>query len=130
MLKLAPVAAIWVIVRFSFPEFFKVSVSVWLPPTATLPKLKLVGFAVSVSTAPVVPESAIFTGLVEPSLTSATFPPVLPLDCGLKTMLKVVLCPAARVKGKLSPLVLKPVPVTLACEMIRLEPPVFISVSD
>ena len=45
-------------------------------------------------------------------------------------MLKVVLCPGPRVNGKFRPVVLKPVPVTAACVMVRLVPPVLLSVSD
>jgi hypothetical protein len=117
-------------VRFSPPEFFKVSGCVGLLPTCTLPKLKLVGFPVRSPTVTAVPESAIFTGLVAPSLVRARFPLTLPANVGLKTTLKVVLAPAASVKGKFRPVVEKPVPVTSASEMVILLALVFVSESD
>src|SRR2546426_1171062 len=43
-------------------------------------------------------------------------------------MLKVLDCPAGRVRGKLSPLMLKPAPVTLPCEMVKLTPPELVKV--
>lgn len=95
-----------------------------------MPKLKLVGFAVRLPAATAVAESVIFSGLLAPLLVSAKFPLTLPADCGLKTTLKVVLCPGAKVTGRVKPVVLKPVPVTLACVMVRLVPPVLLSVSD
>jgi hypothetical protein len=58
------------------------------------------------------------------------FPLALPAEVGVKTTPKVKLCPGIRVSGKVSPVTLNPVPVTLACVTVRLEPPVLVSVSD
>jgi hypothetical protein len=41
-----------------------------------------------------------------------------------------VLWPAVNVAGKANPLKLNPVPLTAAAEMVRLAPPVLVSVSD
>jgi hypothetical protein len=112
------------------PEFFKVSVCVWLVFTCTLPKVKLVGLAATLPAATAVAESAIFNGLFEPSLVTAKLPVALPVDCGLKTRLKLTLCPGAKVTGKFKPVVLKPVPVTAACEIVSVFPPVLLRVSD
>ena len=60
----------------------------------------------------------------------AIFPLELPEDCGSKAMLKDVLCPGVRVKGVVNPVTLKPSPVTVTCVMVRLVPPVLLSVSD
>ena len=58
------------------------------------------------------------------------FPLALPAEVGVKTAPKVKLCPGIRVNGKFSPVTLNPVPVTLACVTVRLEPPELVSVSD
>ena len=59
----------------------------------------------------------------------ATFPLTAPPAVGANCTLKVALCPAVRVRGKVSPLSVKPVPVAAAAEMVRLDPPEFVRVS-
>jgi hypothetical protein len=66
----------------------------------------------------------------EALLVNARFPATAPLDCGEKSRLKVVLCPAFKVTGKLRPVMLKPLPVTLACEIVTLDAPEFVRVSE
>src|SRR2546425_7478830 len=61
-------------------------------------------------------------------LTSETLPDALPVAVGANCTLKVLDCPAARVRGKVSPLMLKPAPVKLACAMVRLAPPELVRV--
>src|SRR5436853_6479587 len=56
-------------------------------------------------------------------MTSETLPEALPVAVGANCTLKVLDCPAARVSGNVSPLMLKPAPVTLPCEMVKLTPP-------
>jgi len=41
-------------------------------------------------------------------------PPMVLLDCGAKVVVRLTLCPGASVNGKLSPLMLNPVPDTVA----------------
>jgi hypothetical protein len=48
----------------------------------------------------------------------------------VKVVLKVKLCPAVKVIGRLNPLMPNPAPVTLTCVTVMLEPPEFVSVSD
>src|SRR2546427_7794470 len=48
----------------------------------------------------------------------------LPIYCTLK----VLDCPAARVSGNVSPLMLKPAPVKLPCAMVKLAPPELVKV--
>lgn len=98
-------------------------------PTCTLPKLKLVGLAVRLPAVTAVPESAMFTGLIEPSLVSAKFPLTVPADDGAKMTLKVTLCPGVKVTGALSPEMLKPSPVVVASEIVPVEPPILVTVS-
>jgi len=55
-----------------------------------------------------------------------TAPTALPPDNGAKVALKVTLSPAAKVIGRLRPLILNPVPLAAACEKVTLAPPVFV----
>src|SRR5207245_2891624 len=61
-------------------------------------------------------------------LTSETLPDALPVVVGANCTLKVLDCPAARVSGKVSPLMLKPAPVTLPCAMVKLALPELVKV--
>jgi hypothetical protein len=109
-----------------------VSVTVWLllPPAFTFPKFKLVGLAVSTIVAATPPPlSAIVVGELGVLLTRETLPVADPATVGAKLTLNVVLCPAANVNGGIRPLVLKPAPETLICEMLTLELPVLVSVA-
>src|SRR5437879_6409763 len=62
------------------------------------------------------------------SLTSEMLPDALPVAVGANCTLKVLDCAAARVSGKVSPLMLKPAPVTLPCAMVKLAPPELVKV--
>ena len=59
-----------------------------------------------------------------------TLPLAAPLVVGEKSTVKEVLWPAFNVKGKVSPLRLNPLPLAVAAEMVRLDPPELVSVSD
>ena len=72
-----------------------------------------------------VPESATTKGEFVAVLTTVTLPGRLPVEAGANVTLKEVDCPAARLTGSVIPLVLKPVPVALICEMETLEFPLF-----
>jgi hypothetical protein len=98
------VTAAAVTVRSVPPVFFNVSVWVEVLPTSTLPKLKLVGLVVKAPAATPVPEIAIFTELL--SEVRAILPLALPALAGAKTTLMVALCPAAKVKGGVNPVML------------------------
>jgi hypothetical protein len=73
------------------PELVSVSESVLLFPVCTFPKLKAVGFAVSVPGVTPVPESARFSVGLEASLVRARVPVALPADAGVNVTIKVVL---------------------------------------
>src|SRR5690349_5469224 len=60
----------------------------------------------------------------------ATFPLTAPADKGVNSTLKLALCPAARVTGALIPLTLNPDPVTFTREIVTLDPPVLVTVSE
>ena len=100
-----------------------------LLPTVTLPKLRLVGEAESWGVTPV-PETAREVGELAALLTTTCAPVKLPTDDGAKLMLKVVLCPPARVSGTTSPLVLKLVPLRLSPETTTVSVPEFLKVTD
>ncbi len=59
-----------------------------------------------------------------------TLPLAAPLAVGAKSTVNEVLWPAVSAKGKDKPLRLNPVPPAVAAEIVRLVPPVLVSVSD
>ena len=64
------------------------------------------------------------------ALETTVIPPLaLTADCGANTALKVTLAPGLSVRGTVSPVMLNPVPVAVACEMVTLDPPVLVSES-
>jgi hypothetical protein len=95
-----------VIVTVEPPEFVRVSERVWLLPTCTLPKLRLVALAVSKPGVTPVPEIGMprlgFDALLVMERLLLADPPVV----GVKVTLKVTLWPAAKVAGRLIPLML------------------------
>ena len=103
---------------------------VLLLPTCTLPKLKLVGLALRVPGAVAVPESETVKLGLEALLVMVRLPLGVPAVVGANTTLNDVLAPAARVRGSVKPLTLNPVPVAVACEIVTLEPPLLVTVSE
>lgn len=101
-----------------------------LPPATTLPKPRLAGLTPNWPAAVPVPEMGIVRFGFEPFDTTEIVPLALAADVAAKLALKVKLCPAVRVMGGFKPLMLKPVPEAVAWEIVRLEPPVFITVSE
>ena len=125
-LKPAPVALTLEIVTLAFPVFVRAMLSELVVPSFTFPKFKLVGLAPSSTlVATPVPPNAIVSGEVGALLTSVTDPETPPEVDGVKTVLNVAVFPGATVSGALNPEVLKPVPVTAACEIVRLALPPF-----
>ena len=87
-------------------------------------------FAVRVPCVTPVPESGMLKLESEPLEVKLTLPLAAPLAVGLKSTVKDVLWPAVNVTGRVSPLKLNPVPLAAAAEIVRLVPPVLLSVSD
>jgi hypothetical protein len=130
VLNPAPETLICETVTLEFPLFVSVTACMLLVPTNTFPKLKLVGLAVSWSVAATpVPLKAMAVGEFGALLTSDTLPVTLPVAAGAKATLKFAVCPTASVKGRVSPLVLKPAPVTVAWEIVRLALPELVRVT-
>ena len=112
------------------PELVMVSDKVLLLPTLTLPKLRLAGLGESIPAVTAVPETGTVSVALEASLVTVRLPVGLPADCGAKTTLNDLLAPAARVNGTVTPLTVKPVPVTATCETLTVVPPELVMVSD
>jgi hypothetical protein len=70
------------------------------------------------------------SGELGASETIARLPLAAPAAVGENFTVKVTLWLGVSVVGKVSPVIEKPVPVTLACEMVTLDPPVLVRVSD
>ncbi len=96
-------------------------------PTPTFPKLALGGITESCGCT-AVPLRAIVVGEFRALLTSETLPVMLPVLAGAKTTLKLVFCPGVRVRGRLSPPTLRPLPETLAWETVPLALPELVMV--
>jgi hypothetical protein len=78
--------------------------------TVTLPKLRLVGFDPTAPSAIPVPDNGTVRVGFEAFDVTVRLPLALPADCGVKTTVKVALCPAVSVTGVVIPLRLYPVP--------------------
>ena len=76
-----------------------------------------------------VPARAIWSCGLEAFEATEMVPPTDPLVVGAKTTPKVKLCPGVKVKGRGKLLMLKPV-LAVACVIVTLEPPEFVSDSD
>ena len=77
-----------------------------------------------------VPESAMLRLGFDPFEVIVTLPLTAPAADGANLTVNEVLCPAFRVRGNVSPLMLKPAPVVEAAEIVTLVPPLLVSVSD
>src|SRR3989441_843316 len=128
--KPLPETLICEMLTLELPELVRVTVcGALLLPTVTFPKLRLVGLAVrrKVEVTPV-PLNAMVEGELGASLTSERLPVTLPALAGAKATLKLVLCPALRDSGTVRPVMLKPFPEGVACEMVTLAVPELIRV--
>ncbi len=95
------------IVMLAVPEFVRVIDCDPLLPTATLPKLTLVGLAVSCPCRPV-PPSAMVAGDPGALLLTEMVPEVLPANAGANCTANVTLAPVPTVWGRARPLMLNP----------------------
>lgn len=71
-----------------------------------------------------VPESDVIFGESVALLTTESCPATLPVEVGANVALKLVFCPAAKVKGVAGPLTPNPAPVAVAFEIVTLALPV------
>lgn len=112
------------------PVFVTVSARDLLLPTVTLLKPMLVGFDPNTPGATPVPDSGMFSVGLDAFEMMVTLPLTLPADTGVNVTVKLALCPPVSVTGAVIPLKLKPAPLTPTCEIVTLEPPVFVIVPD
>ena len=125
-----PVTFACEIVTLELPELVRVPDKFVLLPTWTVPKLRPAGFAATVPAETPVAEREMLTVGFDP-LSLIVIPPFTkPLDWGANVTLKLVLCPGESVNGGVNPLKLKPLPVAVAWEILRLEPPEFVRVTE
>jgi hypothetical protein len=122
-------------VSAAFPELVRVIFCEELPPTLTLPKLTLVGLmlnsacvGVGVCDCVPVPLNAIVIGELDASLAIEMCPLAPPTEDGVKFAEKLTLSPALSVIGMDNPAMAKPVPETLAEEIVMLAEPEFVRV--
>jgi len=128
MLKPVPDTEIEETVRLAEPELLKVTADEVLLPTATLPNAMLAGDAVMLASTPV-PVRGISSGLFATLLATEALPVKLPAADGANRTLNEALEPAATVTGEDIPETLKPEPVALTEETVRLAVPVLLSVT-
>jgi len=117
-------------VRLDWPVLVSVSDELAVLPTSRLPNAMLAGLGVSVPCVTPVPESGMLRLGFEPLEVMLTLPLAAPPVVGAKRTVNDVLWPAFSVKGSVRPLKLNPVPLEAPAEMVRLVPPVLVSVSD
>jgi hypothetical protein len=129
VLKPAPVTVTAEIVAVAEPPFVRVMVCELLVPVATLPNAVLVGDAANCACVPV-PLKEIVVGEFGALLTIEMVPLALPADVGANFALNVVLSPAPNVSGVLNPLMLRPVPDTVALDIVTLAVPELVNVMD
>lgn len=128
MLKPDPDADPDEIATLPVPVFVSVTDIKELLPTATLPKLTEVGFALKCGCVPTPTRSNVSVGF-DALLVMVTAPVALPVEVGANFVVNVVVWPAFNVIG-FRPLMLKPVPVAAACEIAIALAPEFVSVTD
>jgi hypothetical protein len=110
------------------PVFVSVSVCVAELPVFTLPKLRLLELKLRVSVAATpAPVSATEAGEPGALLVMVRLPLALPADVGANCTLNVFDCPAFTDNGKVNPLVLNSLPVTLTWETVNAPVPVSLS---
>jgi hypothetical protein len=122
-------------VSAAFPELVRVIFCEELFPTLTLPKLTLVGLmlnsdcvCVGVCDCVPVPLNAIVIGELDASLAIEMRPLAPPTEEGVKLAEKLMLWPSLSVIGMDNPEMAKPVPETLAEEIVMLAVPEFVRV--
>jgi hypothetical protein len=115
-------------VTLLLPVFFTVSDCEVELPTASLPKLRLEEERDRVRVdEPPAPDRATFRGVLSAELLKVSAPVKVPDVVGANATETVVVAPAERVLGMEIPEELKPAPLTVAEEMVRLAAVVFLS---
>jgi hypothetical protein len=129
-LKPEPEVVIWEILTLELPVLVSVTDCELVLPKGTFPKLKEAGLAEScrIGATPV-PLRGMLVGELEALLTTETLPETLPVTVGANCTLRLPDCPAGSASGKVCPVIVKPAPLTAACETVRLALPELVSVT-
>ena len=124
LLEVAPVTVTFAPLAVRVPD------AVPLVPTTTLPTATGDGdtFNCPAAAAPVPLSATVRVGL-DPSEVTVTVPLAAVAVCGAKVTVNVAAWPAPMVTGAVIPLKVKSVPAMPTFEIVRLEPPTFVSVS-
>jgi len=101
-----------------------------LDPTATLPKARVVGETARVPATDPVPESAMASGELDAVETTDKLPLAAPLAVGVNVAVKVTLSFVVRSRGKVRPVIEKPAPLNVACEIVIVDPLLLVRVSE
>lgn len=126
-----PVAVAPVMVTLALPVLVRTSDMVGALPICTLPNPRLAdcGLSVPVGTAVAVPDSAKLNALFGALLVTASVPVAAPVVVGAYVTVIPTVWFAASVTGKAGEVRVKPVPATVALEMVTLEPVALVNVS-
>lgn len=121
-----PVIPTCEMVRLEFPVFFTATPRGIEPPTTSFPKFRLDvdSEMVRVALPPVPLKAMVYVGF-EALLLIVTLPVTLPEAVGANATVKLFVPEAASVSGTVMPLILNPVPLTVALEIVKVAPPVF-----
>jgi hypothetical protein len=126
VLKPEPETFICEIVTLAVPVFFRLIDWESVFPVTALPKLTLAGVGDSCASIPS-PARTIANGDPGALLVIAILPLALPLAVGANLALKVAVLPASMVSGGVIPLMLKPLPMARAPEIVTLPVPELVS---
>lgn len=100
----------------------RVAVRVLLLPTLTLPKFSALALETSCPPETPVPERAIeWEGVPQAFEKTVIWPVCVPLAVGVKVTVNVTLWPGGKLIGRLNPLRLNPVPLTVVREIVTVE---------
>lgn len=125
VLKPLPLDVTAEMVTVAVPVLVSVTLCDALLPTVTFPKDRLVGLTLSLRFRPR-PLRETNVGEFVAALATDTLPDTVFSSAGENWAEKVPVCPGARLRGKATPLMLKPVPLTLAWVTTRFELPVLV----
>jgi len=117
-------------VTASPPVFVTETAMVLLVPTVTFPKLTLAGLALNDPGPTPVPDKGISNGEFDASDVMVKVPLDELAATGLKVTLNETLWFGLSVTGSVNPLLENPAPVMLSCDMVTVDPPVLVKVSD
>jgi hypothetical protein len=128
--KPAPFTAAFEIVTLDPPEFVNVPDKDCVPPTVTVPNARLLGLDVIAPTVAAVPDNGMVRLGLDAFEVMVRLPLADPEAIGANVKVKLVLCPAVKVRGVLIPPSVKPDPLTATCEIVMLDGLEFVTVSE